>query len=187
MTAGDLTTLASVRTHLGMDVGFTADDTLLGTLITACSAWMRHQLDRDIAAATYTAETSSGNDGTTLIPRHYPITSVTSLAVDGDAIPARPSVTEDGYVISGQLAIKLVGYTFADGIDNVVITYTAGFSTIPEDIAQACNELVAWRYKERNRIGQVSTSVGGESVTFSTFAAPQSVNLVLAAHRRYAV
>jgi hypothetical protein len=49
-----------------------------------------------------------------------------------------------------------------------VVTYTAGYPATPPEIAQACIELVALRYRERTRIGEVSRSVGGgETVTYA--------------------
>jgi hypothetical protein len=72
-----------------------------------------------------------------------------------------------GYVFSPtQLAIR--GYYFTRRVQNVVITYSAGYAATPPDIAQACIELVALRYRERTRIGEVSKSVGaGETVTYA--------------------
>ena len=58
------------------------------------------------------------------------------------------------------------GYVFTRRAQNVVVTYTAGYDTVPPDIAQACIELVCQRYRERTRIGEVSKALGGgETVT----------------------
>lgn len=184
MATGDLTTLAKVRAHLGMDATFVTDDTLIGTLITAASAWLKKQLgDRDICSATYT-EDFSGDGGTMIMPAQYPVTAVSALTIDGEAIAARLTWDGDGYVIVGGISIQLVGYTTSFGISNITLAYTAGYTTVPTDIDQAVIDLVAWRYRERNRIGQVSSSVGGELVTFSQFAAPMSVKNVIDVHRR---
>jgi hypothetical protein len=44
----------------------------------------------------------------------------------------------------------------------------AGYSTTPPEVAQACIELVALRYRERTRIGEVSRSLGGaETVAYA--------------------
>jgi hypothetical protein len=50
---------------------------------------------------------------------------------------------------------------------------------MPDDINQACVDLVAWRFTERSRIQQVSKNLGGEVVTYSTEACPKSVKVVL--------
>lgn len=184
MATGDLTTLAKVRTHLDLEVAFTTDDALLTQLVTAMSTWLKGQLGgRDIYSTTYT-EYFSGCGETTLLPKQYPVTAVSALTIDGEVVPVRPTWDDVGYVIVDQIAIKLVGYTAGYGVSNVTLAYTAGYAAIPEDIDQAVIELVAWRYRERKRTGQVSANVAGESVTFSTFAAPQSVNAVIDRYRR---
>jgi hypothetical protein len=67
---------------------------------------------------------------------------------------------------------------------NVVITYTAGYTTTPPDIAQACIELVARHYRERTRIGEVSKALGtGETVTFSQKDMSDSVKTLLSQYR----
>lgn len=187
MATGDLTTLAKVRTHLDLETAFTTDDTMISALVTTCSTWLKNQLGgRDIYSTTYT-EYFSGAGECRLWPRQYPITAVSALTIDGDSVAVRATWDADGYVIKDQTSIELVGYTAGYGVNNVTLAYTAGYSTIPEDIDQATVELVAWRYRERKRIGQVSANVGGESVTFSTFAAPQSVNMVIDVYRRWTV
>lgn len=72
-----------------------------------------------------------------------------------------------GYVFSPtQLALR--GYFFTRRAQNVVVTYTAGYPATPPEIAQACIELVALRYRERARVGEVSKSLGGgETVAYS--------------------
>jgi hypothetical protein len=59
-------------------------------------------------------------------------------------------------------------WDFPVGYNTVVVAYTAGYATTPLDVAQACIELVALRYRERTRIGEVSRSLGGaETVSYS--------------------
>jgi hypothetical protein len=48
------------------------------------------------------------------------------------------------------------------------LQYTAGYAVTPPDLAQACIELVALRYRERSRLGEVSRAIGGaETVSYS--------------------
>ena len=57
----------------------------------------------------------------------------------------------------------------------MIVTYTAGYAATPPEIAQACIELVCLRYKERDRIGQVSKNLAGEVVAFSQKDMPADV------------
>lgn len=54
------------------------------------------------------------------------------------------------------------------GAKNIVFSYTPGYPAIPPELSQACIELVALRYRERMRIGEISKAVGGgETVSYS--------------------
>lgn len=71
-----------------------------------------------------------------------------------------------GIPATGQYSVSNGVYTFAaaDAGKGVLINY----SYIPSDIEEACIELVGERYRYKNRIGEVSKSLGGqETVSFS--------------------
>jgi len=181
MAAGDLTTLADVKAYLGM-TGEAVDDDLLTRLITAASTWFKTQAAHQILSATYT-DTFDGSGGTRKVLENFPVISVTSVTVDGVAIPARPAIGQDGYVLNdGQ--VDLFGFAFTTGVVNCAIVYVAGYATAPVDVAQAVIELVAWRYREKDRIGQASrTTSQGEVVTFQRDAAPPSTEAVIEQYR----
>jgi hypothetical protein len=86
--------------------------------------------------------------------------------------------------ITGQYAVSAVGvYTFAaaDTGKEVALSY----SYVPKDVEQSCIELVALRFKERERVGLVSQSVGTESVSFYTQKAmPDNVARALQQYKR---
>jgi hypothetical protein len=168
MAFGDLTTLADVKTWLqtGQSAFPTTDDALLTRLITAASQFIQTWLNRRIAEADY-FELRDGTGGKRLQFGTFPVSSVLSLTIDGQIIPAAVSSSAAGYTFSPtQLALR--GYTFTHRAQNVTVTYTAGFATTPPEIAQACIELVGLRYRERTRVGEVSKAIGrGETVMYS--------------------
>lgn len=173
MAYGDLTTLADVKTWLqtGQSAFPPTDDALLARLITAASQYIQTWLNRRIAIADY-IEVRDGIGGQRLQFTCFPVAAVLSLTIDGIVIPPAPPLLPStgltaGYVFSPtQLALR--GYHFTRRAQNVVITYTAGYPTTPPEIAQACVELVALRYRERTRIGEISKAVGGgETVSYS--------------------
>lgn len=173
MAYGDLTTLSDVKAWLqtGQSAFPSTDDGLLTRLISAASQYIQTWLNRQIAQADY-LEVRDGTGGQRLQFACFPVSAVLSLTINGLAIPPAPPLlpstgVTSGYMFSGtQLAVR--GYYFARGAQNVVVTYTAGYQTVPPEIAQACIELVALRYRERTRIGEVTRSVGGgETATYS--------------------
>jgi hypothetical protein len=173
MAYGDLTTLADVKAWLQTgQTGFPpTDDALLIRLVTAASQYIQTWLNRQIVQSDY-IEVRDGTGGQRLQFGCFPVSAVQSLTIDGMTIPPAPPPAPNtgltsGYVFSPtQLAVR--GYRFMRGAQNVVVIYTAGYPAVPPEIAQACVELVALRYRERTRIGEVSKSVGsGETVTYA--------------------
>lgn len=167
MAAGDLTTLATVKGYLpGIDALDTQFDDLLTRLITAVSVQFTREVGRSLATASAT-EVYNGHGGQRLTPARWPITAVAALTVDGVAVTARATVTGDGYVIDGQTSVLLVGSYFTEGAQNVSLTYTAGHATIPLDVEQAVIKMVSLQFRDRDRIGQGSRSMAGESVSYA--------------------
>jgi hypothetical protein len=171
MAYGDLTTLSDVKAWLqtGQSAFPPTDDGLLTRLIAAASQYIQTWLNRRSAEADY-LEVRDGTGGQRLQFACFPVSAVLSLMIDGIVIPPAPMTSTgvtSGYVFSAtQLAVR--NYFFTQRTQNVVLTYTAGYPAIPPEIAQSCIELVALRYRERTRIGEVARSVGGgETATYS--------------------
>ncbi len=189
MPFGDLCALADVTAWLqtGANPFPAVDDALLTRLITAASRFIESWLDRRIALCDW-VEVRDGNGGQRLVFANVPVTQVWSLSIDGLAIPPAPADGGfgAGYVFSPtELALR--GYVFTRRAQNVSVTYTAGYATVPSDIAQACIELVCQRYRERSRIGEASKSLmSGETVTFSQKDMSDDVKTLLSQYRAVA-
>jgi hypothetical protein len=180
----DLTTLADVKAWLqtGQSNFPATDDALLASIVTAASHYIQTWLNRQIALTDY-LEVRDGTGGRRMQFACFPVSAVLSLTIDGKAIPPAISTYAAGYSFSQtQLAVR--SYLFGCGIQNVVVTYTAGYPSTPPEIAQACIELVALRYRERTRIGEVSKSLGGaETVTYSQKDLSDGIKTVLQQYR----
>ncbi len=192
MAYGDLTTLADVKAWLqtGQSAFPPTDDALLSRLITAASQYIQTWLNRQIALCDY-VEVRDGTGGQRLQFACFPVSAVQSVTIDGITIPPAPPSGPNtgltaGYMFSPtQLAVR--GYYFAPRAHNVVITYTAGYAATPPEIAQACIELVALRYRERMRVGEVSKSLGvGETVTYAQKDMSSSIMTLLQQYRAVA-
>jgi len=191
MAYGDLTTLSDVKAWLqaGANPFPATDDALLARLVTAASEFIQNWLGRPIASADW-LEVRDGTGGQLLAFANIPVTAVLSLSIDGIAIPPAPTPEDIGATGFGagytftptELALR--GYVFTRRPQNTAVTYTAGYTTVPPDIAQACIELVAQHYRERTRIGEVSKALGGsETVTFSQKDMSDSVKTLLSQYR----
>jgi hypothetical protein len=190
----DLTTLTNVKEYLAIDPGETSVDALLARLVSSESARFSNLSNNPITSASYT-ETVDGNGTRYYVPKNYPVLSVTSVTVDGNAIPARASVSDNGFALV-QNRVELVGYMFTSsraaiyysvypsfsvsaGVGNVTIVYTAGYQTVPADVDQAVCEMVALKFRGRDRVGLMSQSVGGETLSYQTLTLPESVQSVI--------
>lgn len=171
-----LTTITAVRRQLFGNDQVAESDQILTTLMASSSAWVEQRIGGDLMTGTKT-ETFDGDGGTRVrLTRSHswrpgcPATTITSVTVDGMAIPARSAVSTldtnpSGYVCRGD-CVDLVGYTFTVGVANVVIVYVAGYATVPTEVEQAVLEHVALRYKDRGHAGVDSSSGGEGSVSY---------------------
>lgn len=171
----DLTTLANVKAWMGITGN--QDDTLLSRLIAAASAYIETFTNRTFESKQY-VEVRDGTGKQRMAFAEYPVTAVASVVVNGNPIPAAPTMRDSGYRFDS-IRLLLAGYEFSRGVGNVELIYTAGYSTTPPEIEQACIELVSLRYKERDRIGHQSKSLAGETVTFMIRDFPDSVRTIL--------
>jgi hypothetical protein len=106
-------------------------------------------------------ETYDGNDSDRLLPRSFPVISVSSVTVDGNAVPQAPQPWLPGFLWDGR-RILLRGFIFTRGVQNVQISYIAGYPSVPLDLKQAAIETFALAYRQRTHIGEKSSSMGGQ-------------------------
>jgi hypothetical protein len=204
---GDLTTLEDVKAWLqtGQNAFPATDDALLTRLITAASQLIQTWLNRPIASQEW-IETRDGL-GSALGPSDvryqfaaFPAITVSRVVVDGVTIPAIPPpppeqagtaavstfARQAGYLFTPtQLVIR--GYSVPRKAGCVTLQYTAGYAATPPDLAQACIELVALRYRERSRIGEVARAIGGgQTVSYSQKDMSDSIKTLIQQYRRVA-
>jgi len=174
-----LTTYADVKEFL--KVGNDNDQSLLGRLVLAASDFLTTWLSRDIKSQTYT-EYRNGKGHSKLMLKNYPVTAVSSLAINGVPIPLSDGQSV-GYLFD-ERSLYLIGYTFTIGFLNVKIVYTAGYTTIPYAISQACIDLVALKYKEKDRVGVQSINLATETITYKTWDLTSQAKGMLNEYRR---
>lgn len=176
----DLTTLENTKAWLGIQT--TDDDALLTRLIASASEFIQTWLNRSFASQAYN-EVRDGTGGCRMVFADYPVTSVQGVVVDGRPIPASTDFGTPGYRFDANRII-LTGYVFSRGIGNVQLAYTGGFTETPKEIEQACIELVSLRFKERDRIGHQSKTLGSETVSFIVKDMPDAVQTILNNYRK---
>lgn len=179
MAAGDLADPEKLKRLLKLTSA--ADDDVLAILITQASDYICSELSRSILRATYT-ERYDGRDNVSLFLRQFPIVSIASVLVDGVAVAASSGSAVSGWYQSGDREISLRGSVFSRGYGNVVVTYDAGFVTVPVRFETACLSTCRRWYHELGRVGQISKVVQGENVTFA-LGLPDDVKRLIAQER----
>jgi hypothetical protein len=168
----DLTELGDVKDWLGLPAAPGGADTRLGNLITSISADFLRAIDRmDFMQDVY-SEVRTGDGGTRMLLRHWPVMQVQSLTVDGTAVTGSADQVAAGFYIDADMDIErrrhlwLAGGTFTDEVP-IVINYVAGYASPPQDVSQAVLEWVCERFKGRPGQGVNSQrEAGGEHVTY---------------------
>ena len=172
-TTDDLKALLSIR--------HAEDDALLLRLVGAASEWFEKQAGRTFLSTEY-VEVQDGNGATAIAPRMYPVVSVSHVFVAGVELTESTAYGVDGWYQHGDL-IRIRGGVFTAGEGNVEITYQAGYAAVPNDVNQAVLEVAGLMYRERDRYGQQSKTMGGESVAFY-YTPPSRVMATIEAYRR---
>ena len=108
---------------------------------------------------------------------------MSALTINGTTVPVSSAYDSNGYYIDGN-ALKLRGLWVPSGQGNVSVTYTAGYSSVPQDIQSCVTKIAATLYREPSRLGRQSeTTPTGGSTTFY-YTAPADVVATIEAYRR---
>lgn len=141
-----LVTLNDMKSYL--NVGGSTSDAFLTAQITlisdAIEAYCRRSFTQANWAQTFYCEDFDGPTKE-LTLYHFPLVSVASVVVDGTTLD---SGTYRLNKPTGSLVRVRGNYGFITG-DVTVVTYAAGYATIPSPISNAVYELVAGRYNKK--------------------------------------
>lgn len=155
-----LTSTATVKTYCG--ITGSGSDTQIGVIVDAVDAAIKRYLGRQIESAAITGETHDG-DGLSdyIVLSDYPVTAVASVTLSGVALASGDYSAES---LTGRLFYRPGGSSYApwpEGRRNIVVTYTAGYATVPADLALAATMQAAYEVKlsivQGGRLGDRST------------------------------
>lgn len=177
-----ITTIARVRRVLTLEASQSADDdALLTELINAVTERFERETGRALASAARTEKQVYRGRGKLIIPSYYPVTAVATVTVDGTAVAAAASWTGTGWYLAND-QIHLRGTTVEQG-SLVELAYTAGYTSVPQDLEQAACDLIALKFRERPFIGTSSVNAAGYSISILPTVLPRDVQAVLESYR----
>ena len=182
-----LCSLTDVKLFMGVTGANSDMDDLLSDIINRFSTLFETYIGRNILSRSYT-ETHDGGGYYMLFTNQYPIISVESIHDSTDWAWTDSILIESDYymITSGDNfnAVVLKSTTFYDYVENVQIIYTAGYTTVPEDIQQCIIEEVAKSYKNKQELGVTIKSLNDDSVHYTAQGLLSKTEQVLNKYKR---
>lgn len=174
-----LITVADLKTYLGITSA--SEDTFLALLVSGVDAAVKRYLNREIESATYTGEVYDGSGGMSLFLEEFPVTAISEVKVSDDFFGGYDNTTgafesanlvwvrNTDYIVRrldesernvGEL-ISTRG-VWPEGVANVRVTYTAGYTTVPQAIQQACFLICKELRQSRDASGNLKSETLGD-------------------------
>lgn len=186
LNANALTTLAFAKTYLKIPTAEVSQDSIVEFWINAASDYLETATDRKFKSQSFT-EIQHGRATNILILKHFPVTAITSFYTDstGKYSGDQELVDLADYSIGEDQNCLIYNRYFPRGYNNLKITYTAGYATIPSDLENACLWMVTYYHKMRESgdIGRTSKGKGDESINILQ-EAPQDVKNTIMRYKR---
>lgn len=199
----DLCELDDVKAWLEIpDTNKTAD-AMLTRLISATSAEFIQAIDRNdfTPEVAFTdsmlvlrTPASRAQKSITVVLKHWPVNTITSVTVDGTAVAESSDGFADGYVFSdgadpeARVGISIVGSLATSCSTSpleVTVVYDAGYDTVPADVTQAVIDWVAYKYRSRQWIGMTQKHMNaGETVSYEQVEMPTSTACCVERYKR---
>lgn len=139
-----LCSLSDVKESMGIDAGDTSKDNLIKRKINQATLMIESfcNLNRDhhFKETTYTNEQIDGNSTNQLILGMRPVTALTTFqsreGVESSA--SFDDVDSDNYFLDASAGVIDLLFNQSGYFNSYQVTYTAGYSTIPADLQEAC-------------------------------------------------
>jgi len=184
----DLATRDALKLYLGIDASDTSQDDLLDALIDYASERIESHCGRKFASEALT-EYLDGTGTSRLVLSRRPVTELTGVYEDSDRVfGADTEIDSADLVLHPEKGIvDRVGGVFARGRRNLKAVYTAGYATVPDDVALACVKLAAawYAHARAGADGIRRETLGDYAATYETAALPADVEGALAAYREH--
>jgi hypothetical protein len=173
-----ITTVTNCKAFRQVPNENTEHDVELERIIPAVQEFLERECERKFEQKTVTEYFSGCEWRDLIIVARPPINSVVNLWDDPLRAYATPIPTAN-YVVPDVDSpdakagiLRLDHLTFLDGLNNIKLTYSGGFTTIPLDLEQAAIEMV-WAAREKglhNLVGVRSRSIADGNVQYVNLA-----------------
>ncbi|GIU80179.1 MAG: hypothetical protein KatS3mg005_3417 [Bryobacteraceae bacterium] len=137
-----LVSLGQLKSALGLRLDDESQDDRFRQLILLASAAIAGYCEREFRVLEY-AESYDGDGTSVLRLRHTPIIEVLALSIFGQLVPVSevkvtPEFLQFEDAGSYEARIRAMARYFPAGVQNIQVSYRAGYEQVPAEIAQAC-------------------------------------------------
>ena len=193
--ASQFTTTARIKAHVGIPAGVTQHDTRIGYAVDAVDSILLPLLGLDPISGSVTQQWYSDyidvdepNEDRVALS-HYPVVtgSIAGVTDDGTLLVVTDWYSRDKI---GEVVLTGDGAFFTEGKRKVVVTYQAGYASVPGALSLAGDAIGAWVFNQLPKAGFDSESVGeyGYSARGSASASdgdlPPLIRRLIAGYRR---
>lgn len=170
-------TVTTLRSYPGIPAS--GEDTYLQSLLNAAAGLVDGWCNTTFVSTTATAETHDGTGSRFLHLLHRPVISVTTVTLDTSTL------STDAYEIDYAQGTLVIPYDSEDernpriwrrsggdndgwpvGTRNIAVTYTYGYSAVPDGVSTATCMIAAGLYQDGQRRGVSAESLGPRSITY---------------------
>lgn len=173
--------IAYIETH-AKDVA-ASDEARYEGLINQASTLCESKTGRVLAAQDVTV-VLDGPGGDTLMLPEYPINSITSVHLDSTRTWGAEAEITDHYV-DPVLGVLYRDTGWGKVRQSIRVVFNGGYATVPEDLKEACLEIVLWlspRQKSAG-VGLRGAKVDGQDIEYE-ITMPLNAQQILSTYRR---
>jgi hypothetical protein len=157
-------TISDVSDFLQIDV----DEPATARAITEATAAIKnycHQVIEQVAGDVYTFDVEAGRSK--LFLPELPVTAVATVVEDGETLTEG---SDEDYQVANHGVLHRVGQDWEEGVQIVVVTYTHGYATIPDDVVAVCTRAAARAYQAGLKASEDAGVPGIASKSLGDFA-----------------
>lgn len=166
-----LTNLSDVKESLGISSSNIQYDNLIIRKINQATRAIEGYCGRRFALTTYTDVEYGATQTDQLVLRQRPVTEFTSLGIRDTSLNEADWDVQDTetYFVHANAGVIDLNFRAYGHWNRYRVTYTAGYGTIPEDLAEACVALACFYFTngDSSAVGISSKKEGQRAVTYA--------------------
>lgn len=141
-----LTTVDDVKELLGLGSGDHSKDNLIKRKINFATEVIEGYTGRRFKSTTYTNEEYDATHTDQIVLRQRPVTNLANVDVRNTSFNQSDWTTVDSedYFLDSNAGVVSSLFNYLGSYNMVRVTYTAGYTTIPSDVAEAAATLAAY-------------------------------------------